>query len=252
MKNYKINQLTYEIVQRQQRGHNSRCLSLRSRIRHRTPFLYSNPIKLSHTHPLTSSIGAPLSESFGRQILFFGTYAMLTIFNAGAAGANSMTTLLVMRFLAGAFGSSPLTNAGGVIADMFEASDRGLALSLFASAPFLGPCLGPVTGGFIGQSKGGWRWVEGYLTIFSGTLWIVAALTVPETYSPVILRRRADKMSKMTGKVYMSQAEVNQGSKSVTKELQTALSRPWILLFQEPIVLLLSIYMAIIYGTMYM
>lgn len=33
---------------------------------------------------------------------------------------------------------------------------------------------------------------------------------------------------------------------------KTALSRPWILLFREPIVFLLSIYMAIIYGTLYM
>ena len=82
---------------------------------------------------------APFSELYGRQILFIGTYAALTAFNAGAAGANSMATLIVLRFLAGAFGSSPLTNAGGVIADMFHADQRGLGMSVFAAAPFLGP-----------------------------------------------------------------------------------------------------------------
>jgi hypothetical protein len=46
--------------------------------------------------------------------------------------------------LAGSFGSSPLTNAGGVIADMFPASQRGLATSLFAAAPMLGPVIGPI------------------------------------------------------------------------------------------------------------
>jgi hypothetical protein len=85
---------------------------------------------------------APFSELYGRQILFIGTYAALTAFNAGAAGANSMTTLIVLRFLAGAFGSSPLTNAGGVIADMFHADQRGLGMSVFAAAPFLGPVIG--------------------------------------------------------------------------------------------------------------
>ena len=30
---------------------------------------------------------APMPELYGRQVLFFGTYAMLTAFNAGAAGA---------------------------------------------------------------------------------------------------------------------------------------------------------------------
>ena len=57
---------------------------------------------------------APLSELYGRQILFSTTYMALTAFNAGAAGSKNIETLLVLRFLAGAFGSSPLTNAGGV------------------------------------------------------------------------------------------------------------------------------------------
>lgn len=88
---------------------------------------------------------APMSELYGRQLLFFGTYAMLTAFNAGAAGSKNIQTLLILRFFAGAFGSSPLTNAGGVIADMFPASERGLAMSIFAAAPFLGPTIGFAT-----------------------------------------------------------------------------------------------------------
>jgi len=84
---------------------------------------------------------APLSELFGRQILYVTTYGALTAFNAGAAGSQNIWTLLILRFFAGAFGSSPLTNAGGVIADMFSAKQRGLAMSLFAAAPFMGPVL---------------------------------------------------------------------------------------------------------------
>lgn len=66
----------------------------------------------------------------------------LTAFNAGAAGAKNIETLVILRFFAGAFGSSPLTNSGGVIADMFSASERGLATAVFATAPFLGPSIG--------------------------------------------------------------------------------------------------------------
>lgn len=90
------------------------------------------------------------------------------------------------------------------------------------------------------------------MAIFTGALWITGALTIPETYSPLILRRRAAKLSALTGKVYKSKMEVEHGTKSISAEFKTALSRPWILLFREPIVLLLSIYMAIIYGTLYM
>lgn len=85
---------------------------------------------------------APLSEMFGRQKLFFVTYMALTAFNAGAAGAPNIESMIILRFFAGAFGSSPLTNAGGVIADLFTAADRGIASSIFAMAPFLGPALG--------------------------------------------------------------------------------------------------------------
>jgi multidrug resistance protein len=128
---------------------------------------------------------APLSELYGRQVLFFGTYAILTAFNAGAAGSQNIKTLIIMRFFAGAFGSSPLTNAGGVIADMFPATERGLAMSVFAAAPFLGPTLGPIIGGFLGETEG-WRWVEGLMAIFTGTVWIIGTLTIPESYTPVI------------------------------------------------------------------
>lgn len=194
---------------------------------------------------------APLSELFGRQYLFVFTYACLTAFNAGCAGAQNIWSLCILRFFAGAFGSSPLTNAGGTIADMFEPAQRGLATAIFAAAPFLGPVLGPVAGGFLGMNAG-WRWVMGLLAAFSGAVWIMGTLLVPETYSPVLLRQRAVKLSKMTGKHYVSKLDHDRGKVTLAQSFKTALSRPWILLFREPIVLLLSIYMAIVYGTLYM
>ncbi|OBR14276.1 Major facilitator superfamily transporter [Colletotrichum higginsianum IMI 349063] len=89
---------------------------------------------------------APLSELYGRQYLFIVTYIALTAFNAGAAGAQNIETLIILRFFAGTFGASPMTNAGGVIADMFNANERGLATAIFAAAPFLGPSIGPIYG----------------------------------------------------------------------------------------------------------
>ncbi|MCJ1285899.1 MFS siderochrome iron transporter 1 [Xylographa opegraphella] len=194
---------------------------------------------------------APLSELYGRQILFFGTYMAFTAFNAGNAGSPNIQTLIVLRFFCGLFGSSPLTNAGGVIADMFPASQRGLAMSVFAAAPFMGPTLGPIIGGFVGESVG-WRWTEGVIAIFSGSLWLLGAFTIPETYPPVLLRKRAAALSKATGKVYRSKMELSSTKPSLRMAFKVALSRPWILLCLEPIVLLLSIYMSIIYGTLYL
>lgn len=194
---------------------------------------------------------APLSEMYGRQILYAGTYCALTAFSAGCAGAQNIETLIILRFFAGAFGSSPLTNAGGVISDMFSAQDRGIATGIFAIAPFMGPVLGPIVGGFVGQEVG-WRWVEGVMAIFAGVVWIVGMLMVPETYAPFLLRERAAVLSKETGKVYISVIEAYSPKQTPSQALKNAIFRPWILLFMEPIVLSLSIYMAIIYGTLYM
>ena len=83
----------------------------------------------------------PLSELYGRQALFIATYAALPAFLGGAGGAPNLEALDILRFFAGAVGSSPLTNAGGVIADMFPARERGLAVAIFAIAPFMGPAV---------------------------------------------------------------------------------------------------------------
>jgi multidrug resistance protein len=194
---------------------------------------------------------APLSELYGRQLLFIGTYTVLTAFNAGAAGAQNIGSLIVMRFFAGTFGASPLTNAGGVIADMFPANQRGLGMAIFAAAPFLGPVIGPIVGGFVGETIG-WRWCEGIMAIFTGSLLIFGTLVIPETYTPVILQRRAKALSKRTGKKYISMLDKRQGRITPKAAFEKALTRPWVLLFREPIVLIISTYMAIIYGTLYM
>lgn len=90
------------------------------------------------------------------------------------------------------------------------------------------------------------------MAIFSGLIWMIGSLIVPETYAPLLLRKRAQRLSQITGKVYCSKLDLERGEVSIKDAFGAALLRPWILLFAEPIVLLLSIYMAIVYGTLYM
>ncbi|THC97085.1 hypothetical protein EYZ11_003463 [Aspergillus tanneri] len=196
-------------------------------------------------------IWAPLSETFGRRHIFTITYCLMTAFNAGAAGAKNIQTLIILRFFAGFSGSSAFGNGGGSISDLFPASQRGIAISLFAAAPLCGPTFGPVIGGFLG-SGAGWRWVEGFMAAFSGVVWLCVYFFLPETYAPVLLRRRAARLSELSGKVYRSKLDIERGMVPLLKTLSTALSRPWLLLFREPIVFLFCVYMAIIYGTLYM
>ena len=90
------------------------------------------------------------------------------------------------------------------------------------------------------------------MAIWSGAILILTTVLVPETYPPVLLRKRAEKLSKLSGKVYKSRNDIDRGVVSLGEAFSTGLMRPWVLLFCEPIVLLLSLYQAIIYGILYM
>ena len=110
---------------------------------------------------------------------------------------------------------------------------------------------GPIAGGFLGEAQG-WRWILGLIAILGGVIWIATTLATPETYAPFILRRRAKALSRMTGSAYMSRLDAGRPPRTLSQELSVSLTRPLVLLFREPIVLLTSLYTAIVYGTLYM
>lgn len=190
------------------------------------------------------AIWGPLSELYGRQIIYFITYGLVTVFGGAMVASQNIATILVLRFIAGSFGASAISNAGGVVSDMFLARERGLATLAFIGAPFLGPSLGPIACNYLAVAAG-WRWVEGLVAIFTGIVFVLGIFLIPETYAPVLLQRRAKSLSKLTGHNYKSKLDIENGHKTATQVFNKAMIRPWVLLVKEPIVLLLSLYMAI-------
>ncbi|KAL8693639.1 MAG: hypothetical protein Q9224_003716, partial [Gallowayella concinna] len=71
---------------------------------------------------------APMSELYGRQVMYAAMFCLVTIFGAASTGSQNIETLLVLRFFAGVFGSSSIVNSAGVITDMFVPKERGLAM----------------------------------------------------------------------------------------------------------------------------
>lgn len=55
---------------------------------------------------------APLSELFGRRVVFIATVAGFAIFQIGQGLAQNITTLLIIRFISGASPLSPHVSAG--------------------------------------------------------------------------------------------------------------------------------------------
>ncbi|KDQ54290.1 hypothetical protein JAAARDRAFT_182267 [Jaapia argillacea MUCL 33604] len=196
-------------------------------------------------------VWAPASETVGRSKIFIVSYIPFVAFGAACGGVKNITGLLILRFLQGTFGSSAMVNPGGIIADMFDANERGIAIAIFASMPFLGPVLGPICGGFVGEYAG-YQWVFYMMAIFAAVMTILQIAIVPETYAPYLIDQAARRRSLETGRVYVSKYLAGKPKQTLFKKLQVSLHQPFILLFMEPIVSLLSIYMAIIYGTLYL
>ncbi|CAG8902796.1 unnamed protein product [Penicillium egyptiacum] len=189
-------------------------------------------------------IFGPASEVLGRKYpLSIGVF-LFAIFSIPIPVTNNVATVFVCRFLCGTFGAAPLAIAGGGLADLWEPLSRGIAVAGFASATFLGPVLGPLVGGFVTKSHLGWRWTQWLSIIFS--LFFVAVYFVfcPETYSPVVLARLAKKKGYPLPE--------NEGKVDFKQLARVYMLRPFIMLVQEPILALLTLYMGFIYGFLYL
>jgi hypothetical protein len=85
---------------------------------------------------------APLSELYGRLVVYHTCNVGYLVFTVACALATDMNMLIGFRFLAGCFGVAPVTIGGGTVADMMKPEDRGLAMSLWACGALIGPVIG--------------------------------------------------------------------------------------------------------------
>lgn len=195
-------------------------------------------------------IFAPLSEELGRQIIYITTLGLAVIFIIPCALAKNIGTMLVCRLIDGILFSAPMTLIGGSLADIWDADERGKAMAVFSAAPFLGPVMGPIFGGLLGDYTSTWRWVYYALLIIAGFFYVVFVAVVPETHHTTILKRRAKKLRKDTGdESYRALVELQV--RSVSEIAKISFLRPFLLL-AELIVFLITIYMSVVYGLLYM
>lgn len=195
-------------------------------------------------------IWAPMSELVGRKwplvVAIFGQ----GIFTIGCAVAKNIQTLIICRFFAGACGASQLTVVPGVLADFYDNTYRGVAISLYALTVFGGPFVAPIVGGFTASSYLGWRWtlyIPAILALASGALSVVF---LRESYHPCILIRKAASLRSESGNwgIHAKQEEIEL---DIGALIEKYLARPVKLLITEPVLLLVSLYMSFIYGLVY-
>ena len=198
-------------------------------------------------------VWAPAAEAYGRRLIFFVSYVPMVIWLAAACVSPNITALMWFRFLAGTFGSSLIANSGGIIGDIFTPTQRGVPISLLISTVFVGPSFAPAICGYVAEFAG-WQWSFSVQALFA-LVALVICIPVPETYAPVLLAWKANELSKQDPHhVYRNKQQIQQANsgESWKQRLWFSLSRPWRLLLLEPIVTLMSIWIAVVYGTLYL
>ncbi|KAI0348401.1 MFS general substrate transporter [Trametopsis cervina] len=193
----------------------------------------------------------PLSEAFGRKPILLASFIVYTGFQVGCALSKNTASILIFRFLSGCFAASPLVLSGAVMGDMWDPNTRGKALALFTLGPFAGPALGPIVSGFMSVAGVSWRWTYWVLTMFAGVCTLLVLFTMPETYTPILLVKRAQKLRKETGdERYWAPLEKNK--KAMRERIEENLARPFKVLFAEPMLMAIALFMSFVYGCIYL
>ncbi|KAI2461902.1 hypothetical protein LOY97_000821 [Ophidiomyces ophidiicola] len=193
---------------------------------------------------------APLSEFFGRRIIYIISFASFIIWLIPCAVAQNIETMLIARFFNGLSGSAFLSVAGGTVGDIFDRHQLAAPMMVYTASPFMGPEIGPLIGGFICQYTT-WRWVFYVLLLWAGAIGIAIVLFVPETYHPVLLRRKATRLRKETGDDRWI-APIEKLDRSLVQTVLRSIYRPMLLLIFEPMCLNLCIFSAILLGILYL
>ncbi|PWW76715.1 MFS general substrate transporter [Tuber magnatum] len=158
-------------------------------------------------------LGAPISETHGRKAVYLGTFPRSLLFSVGAALSQNFDTLLACRFFAGAFGSPTLALGAGTLADVWDLQEgvASMVSAVVILAQFTGPLIGPLVGGYTILDRD-WRWL------------IVREIPLPP--GP-------------------------PGAEGVKLILTVTLFRPIHMLFTEPIVAAISLYIAFAFGMLF-
>ncbi|KAL3443992.1 major facilitator superfamily domain-containing protein [Aspergillus insuetus] len=175
----------------------------------------------------------PISETFGRTYVLQSTNLLYIVWNLACGFAQTKGQLFGFRFMSGIAGSAPLAVGGGVLRlRCWNADQRGQAVGIYTLAPLLGPVIGPITGAFISEYTT-WRWVFWSTSIAGIIIQVFGFLFLPETYGPILLKRRAKSLRENEGE---SLYHTEHDSVNFISAMKTALVRPFKLLATQPIV----------------
>ncbi|MCJ1319517.1 hypothetical protein MMC15_004853 [Xylographa vitiligo] len=125
---------------------------------------------------------------------------------------------------------------------------QGKAMGIYTLALILGSAFGPILGGWMAE-KSTCRWIFWSTSIADAVVQIAGLFFLSETYSPTILQQKAVRLRRDPDNEKMH-AEFED--KKLYKLLAVSLVRPFRLIGTQPIIQVLALYQAYIFGLFYL
>lgn len=198
-------------------------------------------------------IWASFSELKGRYLPFTLSLFGFSVFSfATARSGHDLASIFICRFFSGLCGAGPLTLAGAVFTDMYTPQERNMMMMFFTLTVFIGPMLSQPIGGFIvSNSSLGWEWTEYLPGILGSAAFLAVLIFQKESYWPVILARKADRLRRETGdwSIVAKHDVILLDLRTIVHEY---LLLPLRMLISDPIVLFMCIFGAFVYGLLYL
>ncbi|KAI5303476.1 hypothetical protein KEM56_007504 [Ascosphaera pollenicola] len=198
-------------------------------------------------------IVVPLTESFGRMPGYFISYAILIAWMFGFAFAQNFATMVVTRGLGGGFSSVCNIIISGTITDIWAGErDRSMPTAWYILSSCIGIALGPFVGSMIQavHQHDSWRWIWYVQIIYNAGILPIYFFILCETRGDIILKKRAKKIRKETGRKVYTRAELENTS---VKEIFTlSIKRPTKMLLTEPVVMFFTLWISFAWGILFL
>ncbi|KDQ64285.1 hypothetical protein JAAARDRAFT_52255 [Jaapia argillacea MUCL 33604] len=194
----------------------------------------------------------PISEFYGRNAVYYASYSIFWLSTFPVAFAPNAAVHFIFRFLCGFAGSAFLSVAGGTISDLFADETLANPMAVYTLCPFIGPVLGPAISGYASliSLHLPWRWTYYVQLIWEFVQLVALLLFVPETFVPIILKRKAKALRKRTGNPIFDAAGSEEGN--IFEAIVHSCIKPFHILVCEPMVLLLDLWDSLVLGILYL
>jgi MFS family permease len=189
---------------------------------------------------------APLSEVFGRAIVYHVCNTLFCITVILSALCQSAPLFIALRAATGLFVAANVLNPA-VVGDMFLPDHRGGPMSVIFLAPLLAGAVAPAGAGAITQWIG-WRSVMWICAIVAGSCEIAFLTFFRETYSVPILRRREEK--RLSGMEFTA-SELRAKKAADLANLRQSIQRPASVMGSSFVLAALSLFGSVYFAQFY-